>query len=79
MRHLRDKATTKTATAVLERELGFFRKRRHRLRCASLKARDPVVRQQGAGQPTHETARRSVDGGQSVLAFGALSDRFDAA
>ena len=30
--YLRDKATTKTATAVLERELRFFRRHRRRLR-----------------------------------------------
>ena len=54
IRYLRDKATTKTATAVLERELRFFRRHRRRMRC--LKAGGSgVVRQQGAGQPAHET------------------------
>ena len=57
IRYLRDKATTKTATAVLERELRFFRRHRHRMRYASLKAGgygSGVVREQGAGQPAHE-------------------------
>ena len=54
IRYLRDKAMTKTATAVLERELRFFRRHRRRMRYASLKAGgygSAVVRQQGAGQP----------------------------
>ena len=45
--YLRDKATTKTA--VLERELRFFRKHRRRMRYASLKARglhDPASSKQ---------------------------------
>ena len=43
MRYLRDKATTKTAAAVLERELGFFRRHRRRMRYASLNAKGCVI------------------------------------
>ena len=44
MRYLRDKATTKAAVAVIERELRFFRRHRRRMRYASLKARRCVLR-----------------------------------
>ena len=59
IRYLRDKATTKTAVAVLERELRLFRRHRRRRRYASLKARGCTLRrrrscEQGAGQPAHE-------------------------
>ena len=90
IRYLRDKATTKTAIAVLERELRFFRKHRRRMRYASLKARDYTI---GSGvveaankvlvnqRMKRAGMRWSVDGGQNVLTFRALmmSGRFDAA
>ena len=55
IRYLRDKATTKTA--VLERELRFFRKHRRRLRepqGQGLRLRRRRSSEQGTGQPTHE-------------------------
>ena len=66
IRYLRDKATTKTATAVLERELRFFRRHRCRMRYASLKAKGCTLRrrrsrQQGAGQPAHEAGRHALE------------------
>ena len=56
IRYLRDKATTEPE--VLRRELGFFRKHRHRLRKPQgqrLRLRRRGSRQQGSGQPAHET------------------------
>ena len=80
-RYLRDKATTKTAVAVLEREV---------LPQAPHALREP--QDQGLHAPASSAnkvlvnqrmkrARWSVDGGQNVLTFRALlmSGRFDAA
>ena len=70
IRYLRDKATTEPE--VLRRELGFFRKHRHRMRYASLKAN-------GCGSGVVEAANKvlvnqrmkrarwSIEGGQNVL------------
>ena len=86
--YLRDRATTKTAIAVLERELRFFRRHRCRMRYASLKVGGYTI---GSGvveaankvlvNQRMKRARWSVAGGQNVLTFRALlmSGRFDAA
>ena len=88
IRHLRDKAATQTAVKVLEREIRFFRKHRHRMRYASLKAKGYVI-----GSGVVEAANKVLvnqrmkragmrwSGGQNVLTFRALmmSGRFDAA
>ena len=65
-RYLRDKATTEPELKVLRRELGFFRKHRRRMRYASLKANGCALRrrrsrQQGPGQPAHETGRHALE------------------
>ena len=80
--YLRDQATTKTATAVLEREI--LPQAPHALR----EPQDQGL--QGPHAPASSAnkvlvnqrmkrARRSVDGGRNVLTFRALSGRFDAA
>ena len=80
IRYLRDRAATKTATAVLERELGFFRRHRHRTRYASLKAKAPASSANKVlVNQCMKRAHWSVDGGQHVLTFRAMSGRFDAA
>ena len=87
--HLRDKATG-SALKILNRELAFFRKNRHRMRYASLKTRGYPV---GSGvveaankvlvnqRMKRAGMRWSIEGGQNVLTFRALmmSGRFDAA
>ena len=89
-RYLRDKAMTEPELKVLGRELGFFRKHRHRMRYASLKANgcgSGVVRQQGPGQPTHETGALEHEVGTSSpslvgpsgMATGAANEAPDAA
>ena len=90
IRYLRDKATTKTALKVLDRELRFFRKNRRRMRYANLKAKGYAI---GSGvveaankvlvnqRMKRAGMRWSIEGGQNVLTFRALirSDRFDLA
>ena len=90
IRHLRDKAATQTAVKVLEREIRFFRKHRHRMRYASLKAKGYVI---GSGvveaankvlvnqRMKRAGMRWSIEGGQNVLTLRALirSDRFELA
>ena len=79
IRHLRDKATTKTATAVLEREVlpqaqvPPARASRPGTTAPASSANKVLVNQR------MKRARWSVDGGQNVLTFRAMSGRFDAA
>ena len=81
IRYLRDKATTKTATAVLEREVlpqaqapyALREPQDQGLHAPASSANKVLVNQR------MKRARWSVDGGQNVLTFRALSGRFDAA
>ena len=81
MRHLRDKATTKTATAVLECEVLPQAQAPHALR--EPRGRGPHAPASSANKaPVNQRmkrARLSAAGGQNVLAFRAMSGRLDAA
>ncbi|MCY4543326.1 MAG: hypothetical protein OXB95_13195 [Rhodobacteraceae bacterium] len=90
LRHQRDRAKSATAREVLERVLGYFRKRRHRMRYHDLRQKKLAIGS-GVVEAANKTLvtkrmkcsgmRWGMAGGQAVLTFRALekSGRFDAA
>ena len=77
IRYLRDKATTKTA--VLEREVLPQAQAPHALREHQGQGLRASSANKALVNQCMKRVRWSVDGGRNVLAFGAMSGRFDAA
>ena len=74
------------ALKVFGRELKFFRKHRHRMRYAILKAKGCAIGSGEAANKVHQRMKRAgmrwgIEGGQNVPTIRALiqSDRFDLA